>query len=67
MILIITRSIKLNIKKITLFFNGQRGLSVFNFLAKKKNLQIENVILAKKNLDIKVIKELKKKKLILRL
>tara|TARA_B100000963_G_scaffold272082_1_gene240271 strand:- start:1580 stop:2455 length:876 start_codon:yes stop_codon:yes gene_type:complete len=49
--------------KVSLFFNGVRGLKVFNYLTKKNNIQIQNIFLAKKFLDREICKDLKKRKI----
>ncbi len=48
---------------LALFFNGQRGLSVFNSLKDKVNIKC--IFIAKKNLDNKNLKKIKKKFIII--
>ena len=50
-------------KKIILFFNNLRGLSVLNHLLKKKRIQIIKIILSKKNLNKDILKNIESKKI----
>ena len=50
-------------KKIILFFNNLRGLSVLNYLLKKKGIKIVKIILSKKNLNKDILKKIESKKI----
>ena len=47
--------------KVSILFNGLRGLKVLNYLKHKKDIKIKNIFLAKKFLNFDVYEKLKKK------